>query len=52
VRDAVEFARRTYAALGDETGIELVTPHEENRLIDPMHQEVIAWLGRQAPRAR
>lgn len=50
VSDAVAFARRAYAALGDAGGIDLMTPHEENRLVDPMHQAVIAWLGRQAPR--
>ncbi len=49
VHDAVTFAQRTYAALGNKSGIEWVALHEENRLVDPMHQEVIAWLARQVP---
>lgn len=50
VHDAVEFARLTYKSLGNEHGIELVTPFEEIRLVDPIHQDVIDWLGRQFPR--
>jgi len=52
VHDAVEFARLTYKSLGNEHGIELVTPFEEIRLVDPMHQDVIEWLDRQFPRDR
>jgi pimeloyl-ACP methyl ester carboxylesterase len=47
VRDTVEFARMTYKSFGDEHGIEMVTPFEENRLTDEMHQQVIDWLARQ-----
>jgi len=50
VRDTVEFARLTYKSLGDERGIELATPVEENRLTNGMHQRVIDWMGRQFPR--
>ena len=52
VRDAVAFARRTHAALGNEGGIELATLHDENRLTDDANRTAIAWLARQVPRDR
>lgn len=52
VRDTVAFARLTYASLGEEGGIEMATPFDENRLTDGIHREVIDWLGRQIPRHR
>jgi hypothetical protein len=47
VRDTVESARQVYTSLGDERGIELLTPFEEIRLTEGMQEQVIDWLGRQ-----
>ena len=49
VRDTVESARQVYKSLGDERGIELLTPFEEIRLTQGMQEQVIDWLGRQFP---
>lgn len=49
VRDTVESARQVYKSVGDEGGIEILTPFEEIRLTEGMQQQVIKWLGRQFP---
>ena len=49
VRDTVLSARQVYKSLGDERGIELLTPFEEIRLTEGMQAQVIGWLGRQFP---
>ena len=49
VRDTVDSVRQVYKSLGDERGIELLTPFEDIRLTQGMHEHVIDWLGRQFP---
>lgn len=46
VRDTVESARQVFQSLGDERGIELLTPFEDVRLTEGMQEQVIGWLGR------
>ncbi len=44
VQAAVQAARRVYQLLGEERGIELYRPEDENRLTDSMQRKVIEWF--------
>jgi dienelactone hydrolase len=49
VRDTIESARQVYKSLGDDKGIELLTPFEEVCFTEGMQQQVVDWLGRHFP---
>jgi pimeloyl-ACP methyl ester carboxylesterase len=50
VLGAVKSAQGAYQLLGSKDSLEVRTPDDENRLTDPMQEDVVAWLGRRSGR--
>lgn len=46
VLEAVRYAQSAYQLLGAKDNLETRTPDDENRLTDPIQEDVIAWLQR------